>query len=193
MNLKLGLTQSRLTDLLHEMTSQCMHTRENTKTSQYQLARGADATCYPGTNIIVIQYNNALFTTSITYTSSKQSQCSLSGFNLTIWEQRPLWKTEFMAVFCFTGVKSFSVPKKTKNNLKSKSVKGSFCVQRCGSLKSRETSKLIYLPVEHTSNAEENIELSRCGSLADNLSHTNTKLSSAVRNLKNISWDNFHL
>lgn len=54
MNLKLGLTQSRLTDLLHEMTSQCMHTRENTKTSQYQLARGADATCYPGTNIIVI-------------------------------------------------------------------------------------------------------------------------------------------
>lgn len=127
------------------------------------------------------------------YTSSKQSQCSLSGFNLTIWEQRPLWKTEFMAVFCFTGVKSFSVPKKTKNNLKSKSVKGSFCVQRCGSLKSRETSKLIYLPVEHTSNAEENIELSRCGSLADNLSHTNTKLSSAVRNLKNISWDNFHL
>lgn len=180
MNLKLGLTQSRLTDLLHEMTSQCMHTRENTKTSIYQLARGADSH-------MLSRYRYHC------YTSSKQSQCSLSGFNLTIWEQRPLWKTEFMAVFCFTGVKSFSVPKKTKNDLKTKSVKGSFCVQRCGSLKSRETSKLTYLPVEHTSNAEENIELSRCGSLADNLSHTNTKLSSAVHNLKNISWDNFHL
>lgn len=54
MNFKLGLTHSRLTDLLHEMTSQCMHTRENTKTSRYQLARGADARCYPGTDIIVI-------------------------------------------------------------------------------------------------------------------------------------------
>lgn len=37
----------------------------------------------------------------------------VSGF-LTIREQRPLWKTELMAVLCFTGVKSFCVPKRVK-------------------------------------------------------------------------------
>lgn len=31
-------------------------------------------------------------------------------YNLTIGEQRPFWKTQFVAVFCLTGVQSFCFP-----------------------------------------------------------------------------------